>query len=72
MNGTDYSTYAKLGGACQNNMDCLLSNTKYIDPRNPVYNIPFTAMDRYPGPIVVKNEEKKKDNENKNKIDLNF
>ena len=51
---TKYYVYPQLGGACYPSKDVVVSNMKYIPLTDPVYDLPFTMMQKYPGTDVWK------------------
>lgn len=46
------SNYATLGQSCQVNANELISNAKFINLNDPVYDLILTKMDKYPYPTA--------------------
>lgn len=44
----NYTHYARLGNNCQTSLDVLTSNAKFLPVNDPVYNLIWTRMQRYP------------------------
>lgn len=41
-------SYAYLGQSCQTSMEVLIDNKKFFPLNNPIYDVFFTNMQRYP------------------------
>lgn len=51
-------SYAKLGNSCGSRTVAYTDNKKFFTENDPIYNIPYTISDMYPGNsgVVPKNE----------------
>lgn len=59
----NYYNYARLGSSCQVNRDVLTSNTKFFPVGDPIYNLVYTAMHRYPGPDYRERNKQREERE---------
>jgi len=41
-------SYARLGNNCQANMSVLIDNKKFFSIDDPIYNVLYTKMNKYP------------------------